>query len=79
MCIAINIILNPVPGLMTFMSVTVSGNTAVVCVDTEDAATVKLILTDVTDQCHITNCENCLTGIDPYCSTSSYLLCLLYY
>ena len=56
------------------MSVTVSGNSAVVCVEAEDDATVKIILTDVTDQCHITNCEKCLT---PYCSSISSLLAIL--
>ena len=56
------------------MSVTVSGNSAVVCVEAEDDATVKIILTDVTDQCHITNCEKYLT-----LTVLVYLLCLPYY
>ena len=42
---------------MTFISVTVSGSSAGVCVETEDATTVQLILVDATDQRHVRDSE----------------------
>ena len=43
--------------LVTFISVTVSGSSADVCVETDDGATVKLILIDATEQRHVRNSE----------------------
>ena len=43
--------------LVTFISVTVSGSSADVCVETENDATVKLILIDTTEQRHVRNSE----------------------
>ena len=42
---------------MTNIAVTVSGSSADVCVETDAAATVKLILRDATEQRHIKNSE----------------------
>ena len=43
--------------LVTYISVAVSGDSAYVCVETDDAASVKLILMDATKRRHITNSE----------------------
>ena len=43
--------------LVTYITVTVSGSTAIICVDTEGAATIKLILRDARDQRYIRDCE----------------------
>ena len=46
---------------MTKISVTVSGSSAVVCVETEGAAMVKLILRDATERRYVRECKICLT------------------
>ena len=49
--------------LVTNISVTVSGSSAVVCVETEGAASVKLILRDAREQRYIRECKICLSEI----------------
>ena len=48
----------PEPALLvTYISVAVTNDSAYVCVETDDATTVKLILMDCTEQRHIKNSE----------------------
>ena len=51
--------------LVTYITVTVSGSTAVVCVEIKGAATVKLILKDARDQHYVRDCETHEIVLEP--------------